>query len=39
MSAPSAAPAPSALDMNLIARVNVGDIIVRSADVYPDRWR
>lgn len=37
MSAPSVAPAPSALDMNLIARVNVGDIIVRSADVYPDR--
>lgn len=29
--------APSALDMNLIDRVCVGDIIQRGADVYPER--
>ncbi|MDR1967539.1 MAG: AMP-binding protein [Burkholderiaceae bacterium] len=30
-------PAPSALDINLIERVCVGDIVQRSADVHPDR--
>lgn len=34
---PSDLHAPSALDMNLIERVCVGDIVQRSADVYPDR--
>lgn len=37
MSATSASLTPSALDMNLVERVNVGDIVLRAADVYPDR--
>jgi acyl-CoA synthetase (AMP-forming)/AMP-acid ligase II len=28
---------PSALDINLIERVNVGDILTRTAELYPDR--
>ena len=37
MSATSASSIPGALDMNLVERVNVGDIVLRAADVYPDR--
>lgn len=28
---------PSSLEKNLIERVNVGDILTRSAELYPDR--
>lgn len=34
---PARQSSPPALDMNLIERVCVGDIVQRSADVYPDR--